>query len=696
VTEPLLTAAMIVRDEASHLPACLESIRDVVDEIVIVDTGSTDETVSIARSFGARVHIHPWREDFAAARNTGLELARGTWILYIDADERLRPISSELVRARLERATDVALRVRLKPFAGSTPYWEYRLWRSHPRIRFAGVMHEKVTPSIGALVAEDRMTVGDSDLFIDHIGYDGDQTHKHQRNLPLLRAQLSSDPTSSYNWRHLGKVLEGLGDLDQSEAAFEQAVQVARDNGGSPGALAFVALLGLRRDRGHDVAALLDEALSRYPDNLALAWMKACAEVESGQYEQGLRWLERFDADTDTEMPVEDTVAYPDEMFGSSAAKARGLCLLKLARYSEAAAAYRQAEEFDPADQAAQLMRALCERRAREQPEDALPTEAPNHRPHFSWTTRGLLDGLVIDLGGVPVELSATDATRAAAIRSVLGRMPRSGTDPVVGLAFGGHRLPPPDRPPDERQGPVELWHDDDALSIAYGPAVGARVESGRATLGGYSPTLGRLFGHVAPFMLASLLGPHGCFLLHGGAIQRDGQAVLVLGDSGVGKSTLIFGALGDGWQVLSDDLVAIRSEPAGPAVSGIPKGLSVPREVIDDLVPASLLPDARGRVQLPFEDWDRGSHPISAVVVVAHGDHERAEAEPISSTELLGLLMRGMLSRQPPVVRGYVRLAIALCERPACRLLHSRASEHRAPQAAQAIAAQLRPIGGR
>jgi glycosyltransferase involved in cell wall biosynthesis len=72
VPEPLLSAAMIVRDEASRLPECLQSIREVVDEIVIVDTGSTDETVSIARSFGARVLVHRWDGDFAAARNAGL------------------------------------------------------------------------------------------------------------------------------------------------------------------------------------------------------------------------------------------------------------------------------------------------------------------------------------------------------------------------------------------------------------------------------------------------------------------------------------------------------------------------------------------------------------------------------------------------------------------------------------------------
>jgi tetratricopeptide (TPR) repeat protein len=681
---------MIVRDEAAHLPDCLESIRGVVDEIVIVDTGSTDETVSIARSFGARVHVREWDGDFAAARNAGLDLTTGRWILYIDADERLRPIEPELVRSTLEQATEVALRLRLKPFVGATPYWEYRLWRSHPRIRFKGVMHEKVTPAISALVAE-GMIVSESPLFLDHIGYDGDQSHKHRRNLPLLRAQLAAHPTNAYNWSHLGEVLRGLGEHEQSEAAFERAVQVARETGQSPGALAFSQLIRLRADRGDDVTKLLDEALSRYPDNLALAWRKACAEVDAEHYEHALQWFDRFNVEFDPEMPIEDTVAYRADMFGLDAAKARALCLVKLGRYREAAAAYRRAEQFAPDDQSLRLMRALSERRAQEQADRANGREHQPADADLRWSAREMLGGLVLGVAGVPVAFRATDAIRAAAISSVLGRVPRSSSEPVAHFDFVSHRLPTPDRPADEHQADVMLWHDDDALRVACGPTVGARVQADHASLGGYSPNLGQLFNHVAPFMLASLLGPHGRFLLHGGAIQRDGEAVLVLGDSGVGKSTLIFGALDAGWNVLSDDLVVIHSQASGPEVSGIPKSLAVPDELLgDDRRSSALGMDGRGRRELAFEDWDRGSHPVKAVVVVAHGDEDRARIEAIESSQLLALLLRGMLCRQPSIVRSYVPSAIALCARPAYRLLHSRAAEERAPQAAEAVAAHL------
>ena len=95
MSAPLLSATLIVRDEERNLRDCLGSIDGVVDEVVVVDTGSTDGSVEIARELGARVDLPPWRGDFSEARNVALEEARGEWILYLDADERLRPVDRD-------------------------------------------------------------------------------------------------------------------------------------------------------------------------------------------------------------------------------------------------------------------------------------------------------------------------------------------------------------------------------------------------------------------------------------------------------------------------------------------------------------------------------------------------------------------------------------------------------------------------
>jgi glycosyltransferase involved in cell wall biosynthesis len=89
LSKPLISLCMIVKDEAQRLPRCLASAKPYVDETVVVDTGSQDETISIAKEYGAKVSSFQWCDDFAAARNYSLSLATGQWILLLDADEEL-------------------------------------------------------------------------------------------------------------------------------------------------------------------------------------------------------------------------------------------------------------------------------------------------------------------------------------------------------------------------------------------------------------------------------------------------------------------------------------------------------------------------------------------------------------------------------------------------------------------------------
>ncbi len=347
----LLTAALIVRDEERNLGACLSSLGQVVDEVVVVDTGSTDDSVAVARSHGAHVHREPWSGDFSRARNVALDRAAGDWILYIDADERLRPVARASVEGLLADPDPVAFRMLLHPFRHSTPYREYRLWRSDPRIRFRGVIHEKVMPAIHEVAAADGRAIGDCDLALDHVGYDGDQARKHRRNLPLLRAQLAAEPDNVFNWRHLGAVLAALGETAEAERALWRAVELTRtaNGAGLHGRLAYADLVRMLHERGEDVRDLADEALERYPNDWLLVWIKARLEIDAGRHEAALDLLDRL-AQVDVAGLPDAGVAYDERLFGAFAHASRGLCLLRLGRYREAAAAYREAERCEPAN----------------------------------------------------------------------------------------------------------------------------------------------------------------------------------------------------------------------------------------------------------------------------------------------------------------------------------------------------------
>ena len=89
ISNPTISLCMIVKDEEKFLPTCLESVKGYVDEIIIVDTGSTDRTIEIARRYNAKIYCHAWENSFSKARNYSLKYATGDWILILDADEEI-------------------------------------------------------------------------------------------------------------------------------------------------------------------------------------------------------------------------------------------------------------------------------------------------------------------------------------------------------------------------------------------------------------------------------------------------------------------------------------------------------------------------------------------------------------------------------------------------------------------------------
>lgn len=195
---------MIVKNEADLLPGCLESISDLADEIIVVDTGSTDNTVKIALNYGAKVYHEIWQNHFGKARNRSLEQARGQWVLILDADERF-PLEFKnrliplLYRAILRKTEGII--VKIKSYYGKDIGYNYvfdsacRIFRNRPEYRFKLSLHEEMSHII--LKKNPKARIETTDIYIEHFGYVEKIIHqkrKNERNLNILKRELENNP----------------------------------------------------------------------------------------------------------------------------------------------------------------------------------------------------------------------------------------------------------------------------------------------------------------------------------------------------------------------------------------------------------------------------------------------------------------------------------------------------------------------
>ncbi|MCI5073614.1 MAG: tetratricopeptide repeat protein [Oricola sp.] len=332
------------------LGGCLESLKGQVDEVVIVDTGSTDATCEIAQSHGARLMHHAWTGDFSEARNRGLDAVSGDWVLYIDADERLVPLPGSSLQDIASASGHAAFRMKFRPRVGYSPYSELRLFRADPRIRFEMRIHERILPSVIRVCESDGLSIGETEAELQHLGYEGDQSHKHERNLPLLARAVEDDPDRVYYWWHLGETLAAIGNTDQAEAKLREGVETARrtetHHALIEAVLAVHALARVYQQTGKADKALsvLDEGLAIRPGDPALRLLKARSLIDLGRHAEALPLLADLPLD-DPETFHDPDAAYDLRIFGEWANDLIGLAQFRLGRFAEARDAYLAAAE---------------------------------------------------------------------------------------------------------------------------------------------------------------------------------------------------------------------------------------------------------------------------------------------------------------------------------------------------------------
>ncbi|GJQ23667.1 MAG: hypothetical protein HBSAPP01_14570 [Candidatus Brocadia sapporoensis] len=229
-----LSACLIVKNEALLLPYCLESITPVVDEIIVVDTGSTDETIKIAKKYCAQVYQFSWTEDFSAARNISLMHASGEWILYIDADEAIDSVNALKIREAIKRKDIMGITVRQcipqqTNNIATAYYIEYcRIFRRHKDIRFVGKVHEQILPSIERLEGKVLRT----DIVFNHWAYaitNEKKKARAERNLRYLLDELKNVQNDPFLYFNLGTTYCELGKKDAAILSLQQSLVL--DNG---------------------------------------------------------------------------------------------------------------------------------------------------------------------------------------------------------------------------------------------------------------------------------------------------------------------------------------------------------------------------------------------------------------------------------------------------------------------------------
>ena len=346
-----LSLAMIVKDEENGINRCLDSVKDLVDEIAIVDTGSADRTIEICRSYNAQVFSYPWNNNFADARNFGLDKVTGQWILWLDADEEVvQEDRDQLNNDSLFEDYD-ALSVPLINFFGDqvdldqvAQIAQPRIFRNHKGFRFENKIHEWL--NLSTAYAKDR--VGFIDLKIYHYGYMNaliEDKQKYQRNVNLLLKELEADKDNPWTHYYLATEYYRRRDFKKSFEQVNQSISLFLKQGViPPPSMLYSLKYSILIETGSWEGAWpgIQSAVKMFPDYVDLKFYMGVILYYKKMIPEALKSFEEC-----IEIG-EDNLNYLS-LKGLGSFRAwyyKGLCLEELSRDEEAALAYLKAVKF--------------------------------------------------------------------------------------------------------------------------------------------------------------------------------------------------------------------------------------------------------------------------------------------------------------------------------------------------------------
>ena len=330
---------MIVKNEEKNLESSINSAKNLVDEIVVLDTGSTDNTVNIAEEMGAKVNYFPWCNDFAKARNEALKFVESEWILVLDADEQLNPKVIPDIQKNIESDNTLVINlVRQEIGADQSPYsLVSRLFRKHPEIKFNHPYHGMIDDSVGELLKREKhwQIVNLASLAIFHYGYQPETIaalDKYTKAREAMEGFLERNPVDPYTCSKLGALYVQIGKIQEGIKLIKRGLKL--NTAEAP----LLFELHYHLGNAYNKQGKFEPAVKQYQKAIAqpiLPQLKLGAYNNLGSLLQGIGDLENAEKLYQTTLKIDPNFAVGYYNLGMIW-KARGKLVEAIAAYQEA------------------------------------------------------------------------------------------------------------------------------------------------------------------------------------------------------------------------------------------------------------------------------------------------------------------------------------------------------------------------
>ncbi|WP_031515552.1 glycosyltransferase family 2 protein [Desulfofalx alkaliphila] len=293
-----ISLCIIAKNEEHQIARCINSAKKYVDQIVVVDTGSEDNTVKIARDLGAEVYQIQWQHDFSQARNYSIQRATKDWILFLDCDEELDEKTAPLLRQVVQQKNYQGYWlyfINIIKGRPSSSFLSFRLFRNNPNYRFESPIHEQVLPSIVKHCSPD--CIGQADITVYHYGYEQqevDSKNKINRNITLLKKAKQEYGNAPFINFYLGVEYHRLEKYERALEYYLTALQKSSlSESYAPAMIRSIVFCLINLNNYQEGLNFINKYLPHYPQYTDLVYLKGYLYYLAGSYERALTSLNK-------------------------------------------------------------------------------------------------------------------------------------------------------------------------------------------------------------------------------------------------------------------------------------------------------------------------------------------------------------------------------------------------------------------